>query len=122
MCRAYYDSEDNSVLPRSIVTKVAFENAMNPDVVAGSPINTILRVPTIASEAGVDFMLSDIDTISHRVSCLCKVAPNSVTYHIEYVHHAGGIPALLGELDCAGLLNRGACSVHSDNLADWLGE
>jgi len=121
MCRAYYDNEDDSVLPRSIATKAAFENAMSLDVAMGGSTNTVLHILAIANEAGVDFTLDDIDAISRRVPCLCKVAPNSTTYHIEHVHRAGGIPALLGELDRAGLLHRDVHSVHSSSLADWLG-
>ena len=121
MCRAYYDNEDDSVLPRSIATKAAFENAMSLDVAMGGSTNTVLHILAIAHEAGVDFTLDDIDAISRRVPCLCKVAPNSTTYHIEHVHRAGGIPALLGELDRAGLLHRDVHSVHSDNLENWLG-
>ena len=121
MCRAYYDNEDDSVLPRSIATKEAFENAMSLDVAMGGSTNTVLHILAIAHEAGVDFTLDDIDAISRRVPCLCKVAPNSTTYHIEHVHRAGGIPALLGELDRAGLLHRDVHSVHSDNLENWLG-
>ena len=119
--RAYYEHDDDSVLPRSIATKAAFENAMSLDVAMGGSTNTVLHILAIANEAGVDFTLDDIDAISRRVPCLCKVAPNSTTYHIEHVHRAGGIPALLGELDRAGLLNRDVHSVHSENLADWLG-
>ena len=119
--RAYYEHDDASVLPRSIATKAAFENAMSLDVAMGGSTNTVLHILAIANEAGVDFTLDDIDAISRRVPCLSKVAPNSTTYHIEHVHRAGGIPALLGELDRAGLLNRDVHSVHSDNLADWLG-
>ena len=120
--RAYYEHDDASVLPRSIATKAAFENAMSLDVAMGGSTNTVLHILAIANEAGVDFTLDDIDAISRRVPCLCKVAPNSTTYHIEHVHRAGGIPALLGELDRAGLLNRDVHSVHSDNLENWLGE
>ena len=119
--RAYYEHDDASVLPRSIATKAAFENAMSLDVAMGGSTNTVLHILAIANEAGVDFTLDDIDAISRRVPCLCKVAPNSTTYHIEHVHRAGGIPALLGELDRAGLLNRDVHSVHSDNLENWLG-
>ena len=119
--RAYYEHDDVSVLPRSIATKAAFENAMSLDVAMGGSTNTVLHILAIANEAGVDFTLDDIDAISRRVPCLCKVAPNSTTYHIEHVHRAGGIPALLGELDRAGLLNRDVHSVHSDSLSDWLG-
>ena len=122
MCRRYYDGDDESVLPRSIATKSAFENAMSLDVAMGGSTNTVLHILAIAHEAGVDFTLDDIDAISRRVPCLCKVAPNSTTYHIEHVHRAGGIPALLGELDRAGLLNRDVHSVHSDSLDQWLGQ
>ena len=108
MCRAYYDNEDDSVLPRSIATKAAFENAMSLDVAMGGSTNTVLHILAIANEAGVDFTLDDIDAISRRVPCLCKVAPNSTTYHIEHVHRAG-------------LLHRDVHSVHSDNLENWLG-
>ena len=121
MCRAYYDNDDDSVLPRSIATKHAFENAMSLDVAMGGSTNTVLHILAIAHEAGVDFTLDDIDAISRRVPCLCKVAPNSTTYHIEHVHRAGGIPALLGELNRAGLLNRDVHSVHAPSLEEWLG-
>ena len=120
--RAYYEHDDASVLPRSIATKAAFENAMSLDVAMGGSTNTVLHILAIANEAGVDFTLDDIDAISRRVPCLCKVAPNSTTYHIEHVHRAGGIPALMGELDRAGLLNRDVHSVHSDSLDQWLGQ
>ena len=122
MCRRYYDGDDESVLPRSIATKSAFENAMSLDVAMGGSTNTVLHILAVAHEAGVDFTLDDIDAISRRVPCLCKVAPNSTTYHIEHVHRAGGIPALMGELDRAGLLNRDVHSVHSDSLDQWLGQ
>ena len=122
MCRRYYDGGDDSVLPRSIATKSAFENAMSLDVAMGGSTNTVLHILAVAHEARVDFTLDDIDAISRRVPCLCKVAPNSTTYHIEHVHRAGGIPALMGELDRAGLLNRDVHSVHSDSLDQWLGQ
>ena len=122
MCRRYYDGDDESVLPRSIATKSAFENAMSLDVAMGGSTNTVLHILAVAHEAHVDFTLDDIDAISRRVPCLCKVAPNSTTYHIEHVHRAGGIPALMGELDRAGLLNRDVHSVHSDSLDQWLGQ
>ena len=122
MCQRYYDGDDESVLPRSIATKSAFENAMSLDVAMGGSTNTVLHILAVAHEARVDFTLDDIDAISRRVPCLCKVAPNSTTYHIEHVHRAGGIPALMGELDRAGLLNRDVHSVHSDSLDQWLGQ
>ncbi|WP_237208492.1 dihydroxy-acid dehydratase [Rothia nasimurium] len=122
LAKRYYDQDDESVLPRSIATKAAFENAMALDVAMGGSTNTVLHILAIAHEAGVDFTLRDIDAISRKVPCLAKVAPNSTKYHIEHVHRAGGIPALLGELDRAGLLNRDVHSVHSDSLEQWLSD
>lgn len=122
LAKRYYEQDDESVLPRSIATKAAFENAMALDVAMGGSTNTVLHILAIAHEAGVDFTLRDIDAISRKVPCLAKVAPNSTQYHIEHVHRAGGIPALLGELDRAGLLNRNVHSVHSDSLDSWLSD
>lgn len=122
LAKRYYEQDDESVLPRSIATKAAFENAMALDVAMGGSTNTVLHILAIAHEAGVDFTLRDIDAISRKVPCLAKVAPNSTQYHIEHVHRAGGIPALLGELDRAGLLNRDVHSVHSDSLEQWLSD
>jgi dihydroxy-acid dehydratase len=115
----YYSSGDESVLPRSIASRDAFENAMALDVAMGGSTNTILHLLAAAHEAGVDFGLKEIDELSRRVPCLCKVAPSS-SYHVEDVHRAGGIPAILGELDGAGLLNRGVRTVHSASLAEFL--
>ena len=122
LAKRYYEQDDESVLPRSIATKAAFENAMALDVAMGGSTNTVLHILAIAHEAGVDFTLRDIDAISRKVPCLAKVAPNSTQYHIEHVHRAGGIPALLGELDRAGLLNRDVHSVHADSLQQWLSD
>ncbi|ORC16057.1 dihydroxy-acid dehydratase [Rothia nasimurium] len=122
LAKRYYEQDDESVLPRSIATKAAFENAMALDVAMGGSTNTVLHILAIAHEAGVDFTLRDIDAISRKVPCLAKVAPNSTQYHIEHVHRAGGIPALLGELDRAGLLNRNVHSVHADSLEQWLSD
>ncbi|WP_237205459.1 dihydroxy-acid dehydratase [Rothia nasimurium] len=122
LAKRYYEQDDDSVLPRSIATKAAFENAMALDVAMGGSTNTVLHILAIAHEAGVDFTLRDIDAISRKVPCLAKVAPNSTKYHIEHVHRAGGIPALLGELDRAGLLNRDVHSVHADSLQQWLSD
>ena len=122
LAKRYYEQDDESVLPRSIATKAAFENAMALDVAMGGSTNTVLHILAIANEAGVDFTLRDIDAISRKVPCLAKVAPNSTKYHIEHVHRAGGIPALLGELDRAGLLNRDVHSVHSGSLEQWLSD
>jgi dihydroxy-acid dehydratase len=117
--RAYYADGDDSVLPRSIASRDAFENAMALDVAMGGSTNTILHLLAAAHEAGVNFGLKEIDELSRRVPCLCKVAPSS-SYHLEDVHRAGGIPSILGELDRAGLLNRGVRTVHSASLREFL--
>jgi dihydroxy-acid dehydratase len=115
----YYSKDDESVLPRSICTRDAFENAMALDVAMGGSTNTILHLLAAAHEAGVNFGLKEIDELSRRVPCLCKVAPSS-SYHVEDVHRAGGIPTILGELDRAGLLNRDVRTVHSPSLSAFL--
>jgi dihydroxy-acid dehydratase len=117
--RQYYADGDSSVLPRAIASPDAFENAMALDVAMGGSTNTILHLLAAAHEAGVDFGLKEIDELSRRVPCLCKVAPSS-SYHLEDVHRAGGIPSILGELDRAGLLNRGVRTVHSASLRELL--
>ncbi|MEX3610982.1 dihydroxy-acid dehydratase [Rothia sp. LK2588] len=122
LAKRYYQNDDDSILPRSIATKEAFENAMALDVAMGGSTNTVLHILAIANEAEVDFTLEDIDAVSRRVPCLAKVAPNSTKYHIEHVHRAGGIPALLGELHRAGLLHENVHSVHADSLEQWLAE
>jgi dihydroxy-acid dehydratase len=119
--RQYYADGDASVLPRSVASRDAFENAMALDVAMGGSTNTILHLLAAAHEGGVDFGLKEIDELSRRVPCLCKVAPSS-SYHLEDVHRAGGIPAILGELDRAGLLNRGVRTVHSASLREFLDE
>src|SRR5450755_675562 len=117
--RQYYADGDESVLPRSIASRDAFENAMTLDVAMGGSTNTILHLLAAAHEGGVDFGLKEIDELSRRVPCLCKVAPSSA-YHLEDVHRAGGIPSILGELDRAGLLNREVRTVHSASLREFL--
>jgi dihydroxy-acid dehydratase len=117
--RQYYADGDGSVLPRAIASRDAFENAMALDVAMGGSTNTILHLLAAAHEAGVGFGLKEIDELSRRVPCLCKVAPSSA-YHLEDVHRAGGIPTILGELDRAGLLNRGVRTVHSASLREFL--
>ena len=117
--RQYYEDGDESVLPRSIASRDAFENAMALDVAMGGSTNTILHLLAAAHEAGVNFGLKEIDELSRRVPCLCKVAPSS-SYHVEDVHRAGGIPSILGELDRGGLLNRGVRTVHGSSLAEFL--
>jgi dihydroxy-acid dehydratase len=116
--RRYYFDGDASVLPRSVADRDAFENAMALDVAMGGSTNTILHLLAAAHEAGVDFGLKEIDELSRRVPCLCKVAPSS-SYHVEDVHRAGGIHTILGELDRAGLLNRTVRTVHGQPIADW---
>ncbi|GLW10834.1 dihydroxy-acid dehydratase [Microtetraspora sp. NBRC 13810] len=118
--RRYYEQDDESVLPRSIATRDAFENAMALDVAMGGSTNTILHLLAAAREAQVDFGLKEINEVSLRVPCLCKVAPATAKYHVEDVHRAGGIPAILGELDRAGLLHRDVPTVHSATLADYI--
>ncbi|HTU75475.1 MAG TPA: dihydroxy-acid dehydratase [Trebonia sp.] len=117
--RKYYEQDDASVLPRNVATRDAFENAMALDIAMGGSTNTILHLLAAAHEAQVNFGLKEIDDLSRRVPCLCKVAPNSQKYHVEDVHRAGGIYTILGELDRAGLLNRTVHTVHGFPLADW---
>jgi dihydroxy-acid dehydratase len=116
----YYADDDDSVLPLNIATRDAFENAMALDVAMGGSTNTILHLLAAAREAGVDFGLKEIDELSRRVPCVCKVAPATAKYHVEDVHRAGGIPAILGELDRAGLLNRTVHTIHGDSLGAFL--
>jgi dihydroxy-acid dehydratase len=119
LCTRYYDQDDESVLPRAIVTRDAFENAMALDIAMGGSTNTVLHILAAAQEAELDFTMKDIDEVSKRVPCICKVAPNG-TYLMEDVHRAGGVPAILGELWRGGLLNEGVHNVHSPNLTQWL--
>ncbi|MEU1875703.1 dihydroxy-acid dehydratase [Streptosporangium sp. NPDC020072] len=118
--RRYYEQDDESVLPRSIATKEAFENAMALDVAMGGSTNTILHILAAAREARVDFGLKEINEISLRVPCLCKVAPATAKYHVEDVHRAGGIPAILGELDRAGLIHRETHTVNGGTIGDYI--
>ncbi len=120
LARPYNDGGDESVLPRSIATRDAFENAMALDVAMGGSTNTILHLLAAAHEARVGFGLKEIDELSRRVPCLCKVAPSSDRYHVEDVHRAGGIPAILAELDRGGLLNTQVHTVHSGSLREFL--
>ncbi len=121
LARRYYEQDDESVLPRSIATKSAFENAMALDVAMGGSTNTILHLLAAAREAELDFNVADIDAVSRRVPCLAKVAPNSAKYHMEDVHRAGGIPAILGELRRGGLLHEEVGTIHSASVDEWLG-
>ncbi|MGB2567449.1 dihydroxy-acid dehydratase [Micromonospora citrea] len=122
IAKRWYDGDDASVLPRAIADRAAFENAVALDVAMGGSTNTILHLLAAAREAELDFDVADIDAISRRVPCLAKVAPNSPQYHMEDVHRAGGIPAILGELDRAGLLHRDVRAVHSPGLSQWLAD
>ncbi|MFE0021651.1 dihydroxy-acid dehydratase [Amycolatopsis sp. NPDC059021] len=121
LCKRWYGEDDDSVLPRSIATKKAFENAMALDMAMGGSTNTVLHILAAAQEGEVGFTITDIDEIGRRVPCLSKVAPNS-DYHMEDVHRAGGIPAILGELYRGGLLHTDVHSVHSPDLESWLAE
>ncbi len=121
LCRRYYEQEDASVLPRAIGKK-AFENAMTLDIAMGGSTNTILHILAAAQEAGIDFDMFDIDRMSRDVPQLCKVAPNTNKYHIEDVHRAGGIMAILGELDRAGKLHTDVPTVHAPTLKHALDE
>jgi dihydroxy-acid dehydratase len=120
LCRRYYEQDDASVLPRNIASYKAFENAMTLDVAMGGSTNTVLHILATAQEAGVDFTMADIDRISRKVPCLCKVAPMTEKYHIEDVHRAGGIIGILAELDRAGLLHRDLPTIHSKTLGEAL--
>jgi dihydroxy-acid dehydratase len=122
LCKRYYDDGDDTAAPRGIATKAAFENAMALDVAMGGSTNTVLHILAAAQEAEVDFTLHDIEAVSRKVPTLAKVAPNHPDYHMEDVHRAGGIPALLGELNRGGLLRTDVTSVHSDSLETWLDE
>ncbi|MCG8452303.1 MAG: dihydroxy-acid dehydratase [Spirochaetales bacterium] len=115
-----YDLDDGTVLPQSIATKAAFNNAMALDIAMGGSTNTILHILAIARSGNVDFTLDDIDQLSRRVPCLCKVAPNSAKYHIEDVHRAGGILGILGELDRGGLLDTTVHRVDAPTLKEAL--
>jgi dihydroxy-acid dehydratase len=124
IAKRYYDGDDDSVLPRNIATRAAFDNAMALDISMGGSTNTILHLLAAAQEAELDYTLADMDAVSRRVPCLAKVAPNVApggTYYMEDVHRAGGIPAILGELYRAGLLNEDVHTVHSASVKDWLG-
>jgi dihydroxy-acid dehydratase len=119
--RRYYYDGDESLLPRTIATREAFENAMALDVAMGGSTNTVLHLLAAAQEAELEFTMQDIDEISRRVPCLSKLAPNG-TYLMEDCHRAGGIPRILGELHRAGLLNTDVKTVHTDTLQQWLAD
>ncbi|MEB3791447.1 dihydroxy-acid dehydratase [Acinetobacter sp. IK40] len=116
LAKRYYEQNDNSILPRSIATKAAFENAMTLDIAMGGSTNTVLHLLAAAHEAEVDFTMDDIDRLSRQVPVLSKVAPAKQDVHMEDVHRAGGIMAILGELDRANLLNTSCPTVHEPTL------
>jgi dihydroxy-acid dehydratase len=120
LCHRYYEQDDASVLPRSIATFQAFSNAMALDIAMGGSTNTVLHLLAAAQEGQVDFTMQDIDKLSRRVPCLCKVAPSVADVHVEDVHRAGGVMAILGELDRAGLIDRTAGTVHTKDLGEAL--
>ncbi len=116
--RRYYENDEDYLLPRSIASFEAFENAMSLDIAMGGSTNTILHLLAAAQEAEVDFTMKDIDALSHRIPQLCKVAPNGTDYHVEDVHRAGGIMSLLGELEKADLLHKDVPTVHSKTMLE----
>ncbi|MGE3830427.1 MAG: dihydroxy-acid dehydratase [Parvibaculaceae bacterium] len=118
LARRYYENNDESVLPRNVAAKPAFENAMALDIAMGGSTNTVLHILAAAHEAELDFTLEDIDRLSRKVPVLCKVAPAKGDVHMEDVHRAGGIMAILGELDRAGLINRDSPTVHAGTLGE----
>ena len=120
LAKRYYEQNDDSILPRSIATKAAFENAMTLDIAMGGSTNTVLHLLAAAHEAEVDFTMDDIDNLSRKVPVLSKVAPAKSDVHMEDVHRAGGIMAILGELDRANLLNTSCSTVHEPTLKDAL--
>jgi dihydroxy-acid dehydratase len=120
LARRYYEQEDETALPRSIASFKAFENAMTLDIAMGGSTNTVLHLLAAAYEGQIPFTMQDIDRLSRRVPVLCKVAPSVPDVHLEDVHRAGGVMAILGELDRAGLINRGLPMVHSNSIEDAL--
>ena len=116
----YYRDGDESVLPRSIASRDAFLNAMSLDIAMGGSTNTVLHLLAVAQEAGVDFSLKDIDTLSRKVPCLCKVAPNTARYHVQDVNRAGGVVAIMNELAKAGLVNTGVKRVDGMTLEEQI--
>ena len=120
LARSHYERDDYSVLPRSIASFEAFENAIALDIAMGGSTNTVLHLLAAAHEGGVDFTMKDIDRMSRKVPNLSKVAPASQDYHMEDVHRAGGVMAILGELDRAGILHRDIPTIHSPTMGDAL--
>ncbi|WP_354688765.1 dihydroxy-acid dehydratase [Aeromonas sp. 19NY04SH05-1] len=122
LAKRWYEQDDTSALPRNIATKAAFENAMALDIAMGGSTNTVLHLLAAAQEAGVDFTMADIDRMSRKVPQLCKVAPSTQKYHMEDVHRAGGVIAILGQLEKAGLVHGDARNVLGTSLVELLAE
>lgn len=118
LCHRYYEEDDDSVLPRSIATKEAFENAMRLDIAMGGSSNTVLHLLAVAQEAGADFTMKDIDRLSRNTPCICKVAPTVHNIHVEDVNRAGGIFGILAELDRMGLIHRECHTVHAKTMGE----
>ncbi|MFH5774187.1 dihydroxy-acid dehydratase [Paracoccus sp. NGMCC 1.201697] len=118
IAKRYYEQDDASVLPRNVANKRAFENAMSLDIAMGGSTNTVLHILAAAHEGGIDFTMDDIDALSRRVPCLSKVAPAKQDVHMEDVHRAGGIMAILGQLERGGLLHRDTPTVHTPTLGE----
>ena len=122
LAKLYYEKDDDSVLPRNVANRQAFENAMSLDIAMGGSTNTVLHLLAAAHEGNVDFSMADIDALSRRVPNICKVAPSTPEYHVEDVHRAGGIMAILGELDRGGLIDASVPTIHSESLTAALDE
>jgi dihydroxy-acid dehydratase len=120
LAKRWYEDEDASVLPRSVASFAAFENAMSLDIAMGGSTNTVLHLLAAAREGGVSFSMADIDRLSRQVPNLCKVAPSTQKYHMEDVHRAGGVMGILAELDRGGLIHRDVPTVHAPSLGDAL--
>ena len=118
LARRYYEQNDETVLPRQVASRKAFDNAMTLDIAMGGSTNTVLHILAAAYEGGIDFTMDDIDKLSRHVPVLCKVAPAKSDVHMEDVHRAGGIPAILGELEKAGLLHTDVPTVHAPTMKD----
>ena len=122
LTKRYYDQDDESALPRNIANRAAFDNAMALDIAMGGSSNTVLHLLAAAQEGDIDFDMDDIDEMSRRVPHLCKVAPSTPKYHMEDVHRAGGVMAILGELDRAGLLNNQTRTVLGLSMQEQLAQ
>jgi dihydroxy-acid dehydratase len=120
LCQRWYEQDDSTALPRGIATRAAFENAMSLDIAMGGSTNTVLHLLAAAHEGEVDFGMADIDRLSRRVPCLCKVAPAKADVHMEDVHRAGGVMSILGELERGGLIDATQPTVHTATMAEAL--